>query len=135
MSLSVSIPRNAFKVVYAECDEYFDDAIDSIRSTAQARYPSLQRCNTWLAYEDRAILENPYCYIVVSVYCGLVALSVVVKNSNKASLAWAERFDADHFVEYFGDRLISKGLFSNGEQVFIRANNPRDNISSNGSRW
>lgn len=135
MSRSVSIPRNAFKVAYAELQDDFDDAVSSIRSAAQDHYPSLQRCSIWLDREDRAILENPYCYIVVSEYCGLVALSVVVKNGNKASLAWAERFDADHFVGYFGDRLISKGRFSNGEQVFIRANNPRDNISSNGSRW
>lgn len=139
MSRSVSIPLNAFKLAYASIpdDEFdFEYALDCFRDAAATRYPSLRECDTWIGREDRAVLENPYCYIVVSEYNGIVTLSVVVKNGNKASYNWAERFDTDALVDYFGDRLISKGCFiSNGEQVFIRASAPREHISSNGSRW
>lgn len=139
MARSVSIPRNAVKTAYADASELdqdgWDDAFYLIRSAALARYPSLTRCNLWLDREDRAVLMNGHAYIVVSEYNGLVALSVVAKQTNKLALTWCEKFDTEHFVEYFGPRLISQGRFSNGEQVFIRANNPAEHVSSNGSEW
>lgn len=139
MSRTVSIPRNAVKTAYADASELdqddWDDAVSTLRETAQARYPSLTRCSLWLDREDRAVLTNGHAYIVISEYNGLVALSVVAKQTNKLALTWCEKFDAEHFVEYFGPRLISQGRFSNGEQVFIRANNPAEHVSANGSRW
>lgn len=141
MARSVSIPTGALKVAYADASEIdesweFDEAISNIRWSATRRYPSLRRCNDWLGCEDRAILCNDLCFITVSEYCGLVAISAVPRGDSKKAVAWCEKADLADLADYFGPVLISKGRFSNGEQVFIRADlSSRENISSNGSRW
>lgn len=140
MARSVSIPRGAVKVAYAdasELDEYlFDDAVSDLRWSLSKRYPSLRRCNEWVGREDRAVLANDNAFITVSEYCGLVAVCVVPKTDSKAALAWCDKVKLDTAVSYFGPLLLSKGRFSNGEQVFIRKDlSSRETISSNGSRW
>lgn len=136
MARSVSIPYGALAVSYAdasELDQYdFDDAVSNLRWSLQKRYPSLRPCNEWIGREDRAVLENPYCHITVSEYCGLVAVCAVPKYGNKASRDWCDKVKLDDAAGYFGPLLVSQGRFSNGEQVFRRAG---EHISSNGSRW
>lgn len=141
MSRSVSIPTGAIKVAYAalddNADEYaFDDNVDYLRFAGRRRYPSLRNCNEWVGREDRAVLANDLAFITVSEYCGLVAVCAVPKTDSKKAIAWCEKAALNDLAGYFGDVLISKGRFSNGEQVFIRADlSSRENISSNGSRW
>lgn len=141
MARSVSTPTGALQVAYAtlpdDADEFsFEDSVSDIRREARRRYPSLRSCSDWVGREDRAILANDQAFITVSEYCGLVALCAVPKNESKKAVAWCEKVALGELVGYFGDRLISKGRFSNGEQIFIRADlSNRENISSNGSRW
>lgn len=138
MARSVAIPRDAQAVAYADVtgnDWDWDDLLSEVRNYAQSRYPSLEYCRRWLDRECQAVLENAHALLVVSEYNGLVALSIVPKNEGLAP-HWCNQVDLDDLVTCFGPRLISKGRFSNGEQVFIHADlSSRENISSNGSRW
>ena len=139
MARSVSIPSGALAVEYADaCEVDADDwgyLLEALQDVATECYPSLSACDEWLGREDRAVLENSHCYITVSEYCGLVALAIVPKEGNLAE-RWCRQVDLALLVEVFGPRLISKGRFSNGEQVFSRADlSSRETISSNGSRF
>lgn len=140
MARSVSTPAGAVQVAYAdwahlEETKEFTDAVDDLRELAQSNYPSLRACNRWVSREDRAILENGFGYITVSEYNGIVAVSVVPKAAGLAE-AWCRRINLEDLVACFGDVLISKGRFSNGEQVFIcKTPLVRETISSNGCRW
>lgn len=141
MARSVSIPRNALNVAYADASEIEDSDdfayyLSELQYAAKQRYPSLRPCSVWLDREDRAVLENDQAYITVSEYCGLVAVCAVPKGESAKAAAWCEKADLNDLAGQFGPVLISKGRFSNGEQVFIRADlSSRENISSNGSRW
>lgn len=138
MARSVSIPYGTVKVAYADCsdldhDDWFD-AVDNARYSLRSRYPSLQFCSEWLDREDRAVLKNDHAYITVSEYNGIAAICVVPRNEGKKTADWCDKVDLSRAIAYFGEPLISKGRFSNGEQVFVRLDT-RENISSNGSRW
>ena len=138
MSRSVSIPSGAYTIAYADVSENdweWDELLDQVRDYAQSRYPSLEACRRWLDQESQAILENGHAILAVSEYNGLVCLAIIPKNESLAP-HWCKRVDLKDLVQCFGPALISKGRFSNGEQVFIRADrSSRENISSNGSRW
>ena len=133
MARSVSIPSGAAIVAYADASELepdfgWDEAICSLKWAAKKRFPSLAPCDRWLGREDHAILENDQVFLTVSEYSGLVAVCVVPKVT--AGITWARKVkQIDNLAECFGPVLISRGRFSNGEQVFIRAD------SSNGTRW
>lgn len=126
MARSVYVPSRAAEVVYAdaswmECGYEFDDAIDSAREALKAKYPSLSDADRWIGREGRVILENKLVSIVVSEYCGLVAISAVVEDGYGAL---AERFgnniDLAPAAAAFGDELVCRGRFSNGEAIFDR---------------
>lgn len=140
MARSVSTPSGAAALAYADAawiEEFweFDDAVERLQELAQERYPSLQTCDTWLGREDRAVLENGFCYITVSEYRGLVAVAAVPKADGLAA-RWCASLDLKALAACFGDTLVSLGRFSNGEQVFRRSGQLRgETISSNGSRW
>lgn len=138
MARSVSIPSGAVKVAYADSTELdqddWHDAVSNLRWNLRNRYPSLRHCNEWIGREDRAILANDHAFITVSEYCGISVLCVVPRNDSKKAADWCDKVKLDQAVEYLGAPLLSKGRFSNGEQVFVRRDT-RENISSNGSRW
>lgn len=135
----VSIPSGAVNVAYADAthikhQDEFDDAVYSLRELAQEQYPSLRSCEQWLGREDRAVLENSFGYITISEYNGLVVVSAVSKAAGLAEI-WCSKLNLESLGGCFGDVLISKGRFSNGEQIFIRKQPlTRETISSNGCR-
>jgi hypothetical protein len=134
MARSVSTPRNAIAVAYAYNAGDLDDWSDSIynlRGVLQSRYPSLERCDKWLDREDKAVLENGFCYVTVSEYGGLVAVAIVPKDGNLAD-NWCSKVDLKQAAACFGPLLRSEGRCSNGEQVFSSGG---EYLSSNGSRW
>lgn len=105
----------------------YDDAIDNARAALKAKYPSFSDADRWIGREGRVILENKLVSIVVSEYCGLVAVSAVVEAGYGAL---AERFgnniDLSPAANAFGAELVCRGRFSNGEAIFDRkaGNNP-----------
>jgi hypothetical protein len=126
MARSVYVPSRAAEVVYADASwmegSYeFDDAIDNAREALKTKYPSLSDADRWIGNEGRVILENKLVSIVVSEYCGLVAVSAVVEAGYGAL---AERFgnkiDLSPAAGAFGDELVYRARFSNGEAIFDR---------------
>jgi hypothetical protein len=146
MGRSVSYPSDCTKVCFQdisrqgyESDEGdydevlgmfdWDDFVADLKDTATGRWTSLEECDEWLGDEDHAILENDFCYIGVSTYCGCAAVWLRSKADDlrddyypelqsKANLAehWCDSI-ADKFEELFGEyRKIA--TFSNGEAVF-----------------
>lgn len=134
MARSVYIPSRAAEVAYADAswmeESYdFNDAVDNAIEALKAKYPSLEQPSRqrWIGNEGRVILENKLVSIVVSEYCGLVAVSAVVEYGYGAL---AERFgnniDLTPAADAFGAELVCRGRFSNGEAIFDRkqGNNP-----------
>lgn len=134
MARSVYIPSEAAEVVYADAswmeEGYeFDVAIECAIAALQDKYPSLKQPSRarWIDREGRVILENKLVSIVVSEYCGLVAISAVVEAGYGAL---AERFgnniNLSPAANAFGSELVCRGRFSNGEAIFDRkaGNNP-----------
>lgn len=94
-------------------------------------FPSLSECDEWVGREDHALLENDYCRIGVSEYCGLVSMWVQPKDPHYSE---NESWDArrDHWIAQigpkfhkvagtcFGTALRKLGSFSNGEGVYER---------------
>lgn len=128
MARSVYVPSAATQVVYADAsgieDSYdFEDCIDNLKSVLQSRYPSLDspRRPRYFGNEGSVVLENQLVSIVISEYCGLVAISVVPEDRY---IALAERFanqiNLAPAAECFGDELSLRGRFSNGEAIFNR---------------
>ena len=128
MARSVYIPSRAAEVAYADAswmeDSFeFDDAVDCAIDALCAKYPSLEKPSRdrWIGNEGRVILENKLVSIVVSEYCGLVAISAVVEAGYGAL---AERFgnniDLTPAANAFGAELVCRGRFSNGEAIFDR---------------
>lgn len=114
-----------------ECDQ--DQArfdwewfIEDIQERATDQWSSLSKCDEWIEREDHAILENKFCYIGVSEYCGLASIWIAVKQddcyydmavSNFAE-HWCRQIEPK-FRELFGE-LRKVDTFSNGEAVFER---------------
>lgn len=91
-------------------------------------FPSLSECDEWVGREDRALLENRFCRIGVSEYCGLVSMWVQPKDDD-----WRDDDKVgmrDHWISQigpkfykvagkcFGTALRRLGTFSNGEGVY-----------------
>ena len=128
MARSVYIPSRAAEVAYADAswmeDSFeFDDAIECAREALKAKYPSLEQParDRWIGNEGRVILENKLVSIVVSEYCGLVAISAVVEYGYGAlAERFANKIDLSPAANAFGDELIYRARFSNGEAIFDR---------------
>lgn len=125
MARSVYVPSRAANVVYASFEDdadYWEDAIDNVAYDLMAKYPSLEKPSSprWVGREGRVILENKLVSVVVSEYCGLVALSVVVEWAYESfGYQFANKMDLDAVAGYFGRQLLAGGRFSNGEQMFV----------------
>ena len=126
MARSVSTPRGASDVAYASfsCEDEFDasyefkSCIEYLQEVAMKKYPSLKPSTRWVGREDQAVLENRFCCITVSEYCGLVAIAIVPDEDSNLAANWCDKVDLSPLADCFGERLISRGRFSNGEQIF-----------------
>ncbi len=111
----------------SEWDYYIED----FRSQMQEAFASLQARDTWIGREDRALLENAFCYVGVSEYMGLVSMWVAPKEANYYSAPgfqslrdrWIDQI-RQRFYEVahtcFGEPLKQLGYMSNGEGVYRR---------------
>lgn len=107
----------------------FDLLLDDLRYVMRDAFPSLDTCDEWIDREDHAVLENRYCHIGVSEYCGLVAVWVSEKDGPWYGDAGWEAL-RDHWLRLitprfrkaasslFADPLVKVGTFSNGEAFF-----------------
>lgn len=131
MARSVSTPYDALTIEYAafdtlDGDDYaWQDAIENLRYTAQALYPSLRDCDRWIGRENHAVLENAHGVITVSEYCGLVAIALVPTENSGLAARWCRQVSLAPLAACFGTRLLSRGVFSNGEQFFTPAEAPQ----------
>jgi hypothetical protein len=127
MARSVYVPYRAAQVAYADAsgiedsddfDYYVDEAIYALK----AKYPSLERSrNRYIGNEGVVILENKLVAIVVSEYCGLVAISAVPEDRyNALAVRFANQINLSPAAQCFGDELSLRGRFSNGEAVYQR---------------
>lgn len=126
MARSVYVPSRAAVVAYADaswmCDEFdWSDAIANLKGVLQSRYPSLDSADRWIGREGKVVLENKLVSIVVSEYCGLVAVSAVVEDGYGAlAERFANNMDLSDAAQCFGDELLFRARFSNGEAMFDR---------------
>lgn len=119
MARSVSTPSEASDVAYATFEgDDFSDAIAEMQVIARRKYPSLSPCDRWLGRENHAVLENKYCSITVSEYCGLVAVAIVPGSGYSLSDSWCSKVNLEPLVACFGQALRKQGTFSNGEAIF-----------------
>jgi hypothetical protein len=140
MGRSVSVPRDAAIVCYSSLDNYFEtcpdsgelfgdwdyDVLEVIQEQVKEKYPSFKETYRWLGREDMTILENTYCGIGVSEYCGLLSIWLVPyvfeDNDNRHLIGLQKRFITviePWFKKTFGD-LTKLGTASNGEAFFER---------------
>jgi len=141
MGRSVSTASGAVETCFLDfsedlCDEVcgpenWDCIVESIQGVLTERFPSLSECDRWVDREDRAILENDHASVVVSEYCGTVALCLVPKEddgygdpTSNLHQHWCgqigpafRRTVAKAFPE---SAMVRIGTFSNGESVYRR---------------
>jgi hypothetical protein len=128
MARSVYVPSAAAQVVYADGSDIqdsddFDYYVDEAVYALKAKYPSLAAPSRprYFGNEGRVILENQLVSIVLSEYCGLVAISVVPEDRYSAlAERFANQISLAPAAQCFGDQLSLRGRFSNGEGVYAR---------------
>ena len=113
-----------------EYDEFlgeilWEDFIYDLKSTLQAKYPSLEEDDNWEGNEVHIILSNQQTNIAVSEYMGLVSISVAPKedwygNAPSGLALRNTKFIAKFVEETFSD-LKKVGCFSNGECIYEAA--------------
>ena len=106
----------------------WDDCVSNLGSSLTARYPSFEKCDTWLGREDHGILSNRHATVTVSEYCGLVAVCIVPiphgyhsSDSRSPALHWCEQIEPGFrkvVGEVFGGTLCKVATASNGEAFF-----------------
>lgn len=138
MGRSVSYLNNAEVVLYfpyqSEEDYEWRDLILNLQSEIQAKLPSYIESDKWDNRETRIILENDFCNIGISEYCGLVSLSVAPKDFDyqysdtqyKVNFAVHHARQIKKTLEKVLDglslgRLNRIGGFSNGTSVYQKA--------------
>jgi len=111
-------------------DIAWDDMIDNLTYGIKAKLPSYYNVkNEWDNRETRIILQNNYCNIGISEYCGLVSLSVAIRSNDHYDTNYREEFAVHHANQIKGTlekvlhnlglkNLHKVGTFSNGEAVF-----------------
>lgn len=106
-------------------DFYTNDLIEQM----QRAFPSLDTCDAWLGNEDHAVLDNKFCHVGVSEYCGVAAVWMAAKEPDYyEGEGWVNVRDrwidqvAAKFTRTarscFGRPIIKVGAFSNGECVY-----------------
>lgn len=110
-------------------DYEWSQCVEHFQSEMMEAFKSLSTCDEWLDSEDRALLENNYCHIGVSSYCGLVSMWVTPKEATFHDLPgfdglrdrWISQIEAKFFNTAngcFGTALNKLGSMSNGEGVY-----------------
>lgn len=139
MGRSVNYLNNAEVVLYFnteiedsfEWSEMVQDLIVAIKSKLPSYYASI---NKWDNRETRIILDNKFCNIGISEYCGLVSLSVAPKEQTEyySDNQYKQNFAIHHArqiektlqkcLDNLGlNRLNKLGTFSNGESIYQKA--------------
>lgn len=134
MSRSVDYLNNAEYVFYfpyetdEDGQEDWEFLVECIQEHIQKRLPSYSECDAWDGRETRIILENSFCEIGISEYCGLVSVSIRTKENlhycpDLSGLAGNHimqiRESLEKALVQSGAVLLTKlGTFSNGEAVF-----------------
>jgi hypothetical protein len=133
MGRSVNYLDNAEVVLYFHFEEsqddcfFWDDMIANLTCEIKAKFPSYYPTDKWGGREERIILENSFCSIGISEYCGLVSLSVAPRENDYAN--YSESLAKHHANQIKGTlekvlhdlglkNLRKVGTFSNGEAVF-----------------
>ena len=133
MGRSVDYLDNAEVVLYFHFEEsqddcfFWDDMIANLTCEIKAKLPSYNETDKWGNRETRIILENSYCSIGISEYCGLVSLSVAPRENDYVN--YSESLAKHHANQIKGTlekvlhdlglkNLHKVGTFSNGEAVF-----------------
>lgn len=107
----------------------FEQLVESLQDMLPERFKSLTTCDEWIDREDHALLENRYCHIGISEYCGLIAVWIAAKDGPWYGDAgwealrdnWLSQVRQSFRTEaskLFADPLIKQGTFSNGEAIF-----------------
>jgi len=137
MSRSVSHLNNAEVILYFPYDEEnnesfaWQDLKDNLINEITKYLPSFYASDKWDNRETLIILENNYCNIGISEYCGLVSLSTSAKNSdyniyiNNFGKAYANKIEKTlkKVLKNLGLSNYNKiGTFSNGEGVYEKEN-------------
>jgi hypothetical protein len=137
MGRSVNYLDNAEVVLYfpfqysddVEMDNMeWDDMVGNLKCEIIKRLPSYYEVkDKWGNRETRIILENSFCSIGISEYCGLVSLSVAPREndyenySEGLAIHHAKQIEKtlQEVLNYLGLTSLRKiGSFSNGEGVF-----------------
>lgn len=131
MGRSVSTHRHAVATVFLHLeieegteDFAWQDFMEDLKDNVLVpKYPSLESCNRWMDREDHVILQNQFCEVSVSEYCGCVAICLAPLDPDDAyKVAWCERVANSferHVTKNFKSSAITKlGTMSNGEAVF-----------------
>jgi len=137
MGRSVNYLNNAEVVLYfpfdysddVEMDNMnWDDMVENLKCEIKAKLPSYYEVkDKWGNRETRIILENSFCSIGISEYCGLVSLSVAPRENDYEN--YSEGLAIHHANQIRGTlekvlhdlglkNLRKVGTFSNGEAVF-----------------
>ena len=98
--------------------------VEDIQHRAKEQWRSLQESEKWIGREDKAILENRFCYIGVSEYCGMAAVWLVPKQDfgcydtyeGNFAGAWCGQI-SKKFRTMFNE-YVKVGSFSNGEGIY-----------------
>ena len=124
-----TVAQHPYQIVTAfthvEQDEDFscwewEELMSNWREQMQEFWPSLTRADSWEHRECRIIAENQHCKVSVSEYCGLVAICLIPKVDDPATMGMAYRWCqsiAPKFKEEFST-LRHIGSASNGEAFF-----------------
>lgn len=129
MGRSVWRHQDAIETVFYQLDFddelLWEDHIDEIREAFKRKFPSMCKCDYWPEKESHAIVENEHCMVVISVYCGLISLGIVVFDTshyddfNGLANHWARTNAAPFLREQYGE-LRKVATFSNGESIYER---------------
>lgn len=106
----------------AQCD--WDCFVDTLQYHIDKLFPSMVKCEKWLANEDKAIMENNHAYIGISEYCGVASIWLVNKayhqdvDHPELADAWCEKVK-NKFLTVFG-KYVKITTLSNGEAIYER---------------
>ena len=125
MGRSVLTPRGSVANAYLLYSDFeVEDFASDIAETLTKWFPSLYDADEFLNDECRAFLQNAHCFVSISFYSGVAAVSLVPKEDYHANdltglhRAWCAKA-AKRFLTV--GTLKKIGTFSNGESVYTGA--------------
>lgn len=121
MGRSVSTPADATVICYKDVTHIeepweWDDLIEDIEQQCMSNWPSLYTISRWIGNENHCLLENSFCTIGISEYCGLASIWIVPDPSSNLSEGWINKIESK-FKSLFGE-YNKIATASNGEAFF-----------------